>query len=79
MKIEDFTNGQIDLLKAMVQGCNISLYRNGQCRLRDSAHNPLRNVRLDLFEKVRPFLIQINGLFYLDSDRLKDLPDQIKR
>lgn len=72
MKIEQFTEGQIDLLKALVQGCNIALYRTGQIRLRDKEHNPLRNLRNDMFESVKQYLVRKDGLFYINPD-IKDL------
>lgn len=77
MKIEDFTEGQIELLQALIQGCNICLYRSGQIRLRDAKHNPLKNLRSDMFEKVRNFCEQRDGLFYFNEVYLKTLPAQI--
>ena len=78
-KIEDFTTGQIKLLKSLIAGSNICLYRNGQIRLRDSGHNPIENLRFDMFEKVKPFIIKKEGLFYFNESCLKDLPYQITR
>lgn len=77
MKIDQFTEGQIELLQSLCQGCNIALYRNGQIRLRDSKHNPLKNVRGDMFEKVREYCEQRDGLFYINPIFLKQFPYQI--
>lgn len=77
MKIEQFTEGQIDLLKALVQGCNIALYRIGQIRLRDKTHSPLRNLRGDMFESVKQYLVRKDGLFYIDPDVVNRLPRAI--
>lgn len=79
MKIDEFTDGQIELLKAMVQGCNICLYRTGQIRMRDKNHNPLKNIRSDMFEKIREWLIQQDGLFYINPDMVQRLPMQIQK
>lgn len=79
MKIDEFTDGQIDLLRSLVQGCNIALYRTGAIRLRDKTHNPLKNVKSDLFEKIRTYLIQKDGLFYINPDIIEKLPLQIRK
>lgn len=79
LKIEDFTEGQQELLKSLAHGCNIALYRNGECRLRDAKHNPLKKLRMDLFEKIREFTVQKDGLFILDEEKRKVLPIQILR
>lgn len=79
MKIEEFTDGQKELLKALIQGCNIALYRNGTARLRDSKHNPIRNIRMDMFEKVKEYCERIDGLYYFNQAFLKEMPQQLKR
>lgn len=68
VKKEEFTEGQLELLSSLAEGCNICLYRNGQVRLRDSKHNPLRN-----------YLVQEDGLFYLNPEIIKTLPQQIQK
>lgn len=78
MKKEDYTPGQIDILKDLVRGGNIALYRNGSARLRDKEHNPLRNVRMDMFEKIREWLVQKDGLFFINPDMIKRLPMYIQ-
>lgn len=77
MVIEKLTEGQVELLRALAQGCNIALYRSGQVRLRDKSHNPLRNLRADMFEEVREYLVQKDGLFYINPDMIDKLPDSI--
>lgn len=79
VKKEEFTEGQLELLSSLAEGCNICLYRNGQVRLIDSKHNPLKNLRSDMFEKVRNYLVQEDGLFYLNPEIIKTLPQQIQK
>lgn len=80
LKIENFTEGQIELLRALVkEKCNIALYRSGECRLRDSNHNPLKNLRSDMFEKIRKFLVRREGLFFINEEIINSLPNQITR
>lgn len=76
-KIEEFTEGQIEILKSLCQGGNIALYRNGSVRLRDKEHNPLKNLRMDMFEKVRNYVVQKEGLFFINPDIVETLPRAI--
>ena len=79
MKIEEFTEGQIELLKALCQGCNVALYRGGLARLRDQNHNPLRNLRSDMWEKVKDYCELRDGLWWINPVYLKELPTQITK
>ena len=78
MEKENFTEGEAELLQLLCNGCNIALYREGQIRLRDKNHSPLRNVRKDLFERIRHRLVQKEGLFYISDEAKEKLPNTIK-
>lgn len=78
-KIEEFTDGQIELLKELINGCNIALYRTGQIRMRDKNHNPIKNIRSDMFEKIREWTVQQDGLFYINPDMIQRLPMSIQK
>lgn len=78
-KITDFTEGQIELLKLLCNGYNICLYREGLVRMRDAKHNPVRNVRSDMFEKVRSYLVKKDGLYIFDEAQRATMPEAILR
>lgn len=78
-KKEQFTEGMADILKSLASGCNIVLYRQGLIRLRDKNHNPIKNVRSDLWEKVKEFCVKLDGLWVFNEDLRKQIPTQILR
>lgn len=73
--ILNLTDGQIELLKELSHGANIALYREGMVRLRDKNHNPIKNIRKDLFEKVKDFVVRDeSGLYYFDESKRNEIP-----
>lgn len=78
LKKQVFTEGETDILKHLCNGCNIALYREGKVRLRDKNHNPVKNIRSDMFEAIRKYTVQIDGLFYINEEMKQTFPDQIK-
>ncbi len=73
-----FTAGETELLKNLCNGCNIAMYRTGQIRLRDRDHNPVRNISSVLFEAIRKYTVQIDGLFYINEEMKQNFSDNIK-
>ena len=73
-----FTEGETEILKLLCNGCNIALYRTGQVRIRDEKHNPVKNIRMDMFEKIRKYTIQKDGLFYINPESKESFPNYIK-
>lgn len=78
-KISEFSEGQIELLKALTHGHNICAYRNGLLRLRDRKHNPVKNIRSDMFEKVKDYLIKEDGLYIFNEQYRASMPAAILR
>ena len=75
----ELTPGEADILKLLCNGCNIALYREGACRLRDKNHNPVKNIRKDMFEKIRKYTVQKEGLFYINPESISSLPNYVKQ
>ena len=75
----ELTAGEADILKLLCNGCNIALYRTGAARLRNRDHSPIQNVRMDMFEKIRKYTVQKDGLFYINPELISSLPNYVTK